>query len=339
MITKTRETKITLHRSDVTMSDREIIKRYLSIDSYPCSLSSPIRDDDRRPSFSMQERDGVIVWKDFGTGESGTAVGLMARLWNVDYSDALLKIKMDTESAIPRASLIRRYKGKIHLTSNSSIRVRIREWKPWDEEFWNSFGISRKFASWCNVYPISHAFFTRITEDEKHTVTVPMDKYAYAYFEWKDGKQSVKLYQPYSQTMKWLSKHDASVWDLWKQAFMWADRKSNDAVIITSSRKDAMCLWENLNVPAMSLQGEGYLPKPQVMKQVLEKFKNVYLWYDNDFSHENDNPGQDNARKLILLYPELKNICIPSELQCKDPSDLVKNLGVDYLKKIWNEKT
>ena len=75
------------------------------------------------------------------------------------------------------------------------------------------------------------------------------------------------------------------------------------------------------------------------MKQVLEKFKNVYLWYDNDFSHENDNPGQDNARKLILLYPELKNICIPSELQCKDPSDLVKNLGVDYLKKIWNEKT
>ena len=96
-----------------------------------------------------------------------------------------------------------------------------------------------------------------------------------------------------------------------------------------------MCLWENLNVPAMSLQGEGYLPKPQVMKQVLDKFKTVYLWYDNDFKHKEDNPGQDNAKKLIYMYPTIQNICIPSELRCKDPSDLVKLYGRDKLKEIW----
>ena len=169
-------------------------------------------------------------------------------------------------------------------------------------------------------------------------VTVPMDKYAYAYFEWKDGNQSVKLYQPFSQTMKWLSKHDSSVWDLWKQAFMWAQKKSDECVIITSSRKDAMCLWENLGVPAMSLQGEGYLPKPQVMRQVLERFRTVYLWYDNDFKHKDENPGQDNARKLIELYPDLKNVCIPSEYRCKDPSDLVKEWGKEMLIEVWKRQ-
>lgn len=339
MVTGTQRSSIPIRRDDVSLSDRDIIGRYLGIYEFPCSIQSPIREDDDRPSFSMQERGDCVFWKDFGTGDSGNAVSLMAKLWHVTYSEALLKIKLDTEARIPRVSLIRRYNGKIHLTSNSSIKVKVREWKGWDKEYWESYGISLKFCKWCNVHPISHAFFTRTDADgKKTTVTIPMDKYAYAYFEWKDGKESIKLYQPYSQTMKWLSKHDASVWDLWKQAFRWADEKSNDALIITSSRKDAMCLWNNLSIPSMSLQGEGYLPKPQVMQQVLDKFKKVYLWYDNDFTHKDDNPGQDNAKKLIELYPNLNNIYIPDEYGCKDPSDLFKKYGKTTLKQIWKNQ-
>ena len=337
MLSQTKKSCLSISRDDVSLSDRDIINRYLGINKFPCKLSSPLREDDDRPSFSMMERDGKVFWKDFGTGESGTAIKLLAKIWRVEYSEALLKIKLDTENTVPRVSLIRRYNGKIHVTSNSTIKVKVRDWKEWDEQFWNSFGISRKFCTWCNVYPISHAFFTKEEDGVKKTFCIPMDKYAYAYFEWKDGKESIKLYQPYSQTMKWLSKHDQSVWDLWKQAFMWADKRSNDAVILTSSRKDAMCLWENLKIPAMSLQGEGYIPKAQVMQQVFDKFKTVYIWYDNDFKHTEDNPGQDNARKLIDLYPQLKNICIPSQYKCKDPSDLVKEWGVDMLKEIWKE--
>ena len=338
MISSTQRSRIGIRREDVSLSDKDIIGRYLGIYEFPCVLSSPLRSDDERPSFSMFEGQDGIFWKDFGTGEKGNAVKLMAKLWGVTYCEALLKIKLDTESRIPRVSLIRKYNGKIHLTSASSIKVRTRDWKEWDTEFWKSFGISRKMCEWCNVHPISHAFFTKEIDGKKHTITVPMDKFAYAYFEWKDGKQSIKLYQPYSQTMKWLSKHDSSVWDLWKQAFEWAEKKSNKVCIITSSRKDAMCLWQNLKVPAMSLQGEGYLPKPQVMQQVLDKFKTVYLWYDNDYTHKDDNPGQDNARKLMELYPTLKNICIPSTYRSKDPSDLVKNFGAMMLKEVWNQQ-
>lgn len=339
MISKTAKSNISISRDDISLTDKEIIKRYIGIEDFPCSITSPLRDDDKHPSFSMQEKGDIIVWKDFGTGETGNATSLLAKLWNVTYSEALLKIKYDTEYTLPHIRLVRRYKGKVHITSKSEIKVRTRPWKEWDVEFWNSFGISQKFCEWCNVYPISHAFFTKEDKDgTKHTVTVPMEKYAYAYFEWKDGKESIKLYQPFSQSMKWLSKHDQSVWDLWKHAFMWADKKSDECVILTSSRKDAMCLWENLGVPAMSLQGEGYIPKPQVMKQVFDRFKNVYIWYDNDFQHEEDNPGQDNAKKLIEMYPELKNICIPAELKCKDPSDLVKSWGVALLQEVWTKQ-
>ena len=319
------------------MSDPDILRRYMDIKKIPCSISSPLRDDDRNPSFSFtMAKDGTVLWYDFGTGEGGNLINLLGRLWNVTYKEALLKIKLDEGTRIPRFDLIRRYKGKLRLTSGSSIKVKTREWRQYDIEYWASYGISKKFATYCDVYPISKAFFTHKDDNgNEKTVCVPMEKYAYAYFEWKDGVESIKLYQPFSEKMKWLSKHDHSVWDLWKKAFHWADKCSDEAVIITSSRKDAMCLWENLKIPAMALQGEGYLPKPQVMKQVLERFKNVYLWYDNDFSHTEDNPGQDNAKKLMELYPKLKNICIPDKYKCKDPSDLYKAWGKDTLDYVW----
>lgn len=339
MVTKTNKTKTAaIRREDIALSDRDIINRYLGVNKFPCTMQSPLREDDIRPSFAMRERDGKVFWKDFGTGLCGDAISLMALIWNVTREEAMMKMKSDCGSPIPYAKLIRKYKGKIHTTGNSEITVKTRDWKKWDKEFWESFGIPLDFASWCNVFPISHAFFTHEENGVKLTATVPMDKYAYAYFEWKDGNTSIKLYQPYSKTMKWLSKHDASVWDLWKHAFLFAEKKSDKTVIITSSRKDAMCLWYNLGIPAMALQGEGYLPKPQVMQQVLDRFKTVYLWYDNDYTHTDGNPGQDNARKLIDMYPTLKNICIPSEYKSKDPSDLVKNHGVKVLKQIWKEQ-
>lgn len=339
MISKSNRSALSICREDVKLSDKDILKRYLMIDELPCTVQSPLRNDDNNPSFALRETLGTVYWKDFGTGEGGTVVTLLARLWGVEYKEALLKIQMDMNQRVPSLQLTRKYNGKIHLTSDSTMDVHVRPWKDWDIEFWNSFGISQKMCNWCNVYPVSHVLFTKKDNEtgRKISVTIPADKYAYAYIEWKDDNKSIKLYQPYSQNMKWLSKHDSSVWDLWKHAFKYADKKSNEAVILTSSRKDAMCLWENLGVPAMALQGEGYIPKPQVMKQVLDKFKSVYLWYDNDFSHTSDNPGQDNAKKLIELYPSLKNICIPSELKCKDPSDLVKNCGIVMLKEIWNK--
>ena len=334
LISRTADNHRTVRREDVSMKDIDILNRYLSLKKLPCVINSPLRDDDKNPSFSIIQKGDAVIWKDFGTGEGGDITSLMARLWNVDYKEALTKISVDSGHRIPSAALIRKYHGKIRVTHGSSIKVKVRSWKPWDKEYWESYGISLKMCDWCNVKPISHAFFER---DDGTKLCLPMDKYAYAYFEWKDDIESVKLYQPYSEHMKWLSKHDRSVWDLWRHAMQWA-KKNNDCCIITSSRKDAMCLWNNLKIPSVSLQGEGYIPKPQVMKQVLDTFKQVYLWYDNDYSHTDDNPGQDNAKKLIELYPQLKNICIPKQYKCKDPSDLYKSWGKQMLKQIWEEQ-
>lgn len=320
-------------RKDIALSDMDILDRYFRLPKMPCTISSPLRDSDRNPSFRIWSKDGKVWWKDFGTNESGRIVSLLARLWNVTYEDAIERIIDDCGSQVPHYTLVRRYKGRVKSGDGADIKVTVRKWRKYDIEFWKSFGISRKMLEFCNVHPISDIFFEH---KDGETSSITADKYAYAYFEWKDGKCTIKVYQPYSERLKWLSSHDRSTWDLWKQAMAWAKERSNDECIITSSRKDAMCLWQNLNVPAMALQGEGYIPKPHVMQLVIERFKNVYLWYDNDFGRD-VNPGQDNAKKLLEQFPALHNICIPARYQAKDPSDLYKMYGKQMLKTIYDD--
>lgn len=328
--------ELLVRRRDIDLSDKELLFRYTGISKIPCMINSPLRDDDKNPSFAFFEHDGKIFWKDFGTIDSGDIISFFAKIWKCDRQATLDKIKEDTGTPLPSASLIRHYKGKLRASNGSDIQVTIRAWQSWDTDYWNQYGISKKMCKFCNVYPVSHAFFTKEEDRKQKTICVPMEKYAYVYFEWKD-KQSLKLYQPYSTKMKWLSKHNSLVWDLWRQVMN--NENFTDKVILTSSRKDAMCLWENLKIPAMALQGEGYIPDQESMNKVLCKFKTIYIWYDNDYQHtDGHNPGQENAWKIISLYPFLHNIVIPKQYKSKDPSDLFKNHGKETLIKIFNEQ-
>jgi hypothetical protein len=123
------------------------------------------------------------------------------------------------------------------------------------------------------------------------------------------------------------------VWDLWEQVFACGQRES---VIITSSRKDALCIWNQLGIPSLSLQGEGYLPKPQVLNRLKSRYNKVYVLLDNDYDKD-PNPGQVFSRKFEELF-DLPGIIIPSLYESKDPSDLYKNHGHDVLEKVIREQ-
>lgn len=298
-------------------SEDSIFKHYLGNNvTYGSKTRSPFRKD-RRPSFSITHK---LRWKDFATGESGSCFDLVMKLYNVSYRDAL---------AITAKDLNLSHLFNIPLKTYSPIKVEQRSWSKGkttsgpacitihkrsfmehDRVFWASHGISEKLLRKGNVYPLSS-----YTIDGTY---FKAEKYSYAYLEYKDGKPTIKIYQPFSKYRKWASSNDSSVWELWNLL-----PKEGDRVIISSSRKDSMSLMENLNIPSTSLQAEGIHPKKQVMEEILQRFRKVYIFYDNDFK-SSKNWGQLNARRLLDKYP-LINIKIPDNLQSKDFSDLVKN--------------
>ena len=307
-------------------SEFDIMRFYLNIDVLPALINSPLRQD-RNASVSIFSPDGVkVFYKDFGTGEHGSIFDLLGRMWNSTFSETITKIWDDIDRVKHnRINLNRTRRGIIH-KSNSILEVRTRQWFDYDMEYWSSYGISREWLEFGDVYPISHILITR----DNITKVIPAEKLAYVYVERKDGKVSLKVYQPKSQRLKWLSKHDSSVWDLWSRL---PDR--GDTLFITSSRKDALCLWENTGIPSVSLQGEGYVPKEKVINQLKQRFGRVIIFFDNDYDKD-ENHGHIYASRLSGMF-DLDMIEIPSEYKSKDPSDLFKNHGAKTFRRVIKE--
>ena len=79
---------------------------------------------------------------------------------------------------------------------------------------------------------------------------------------------------------------------------------------------------ENCDIPAICFNSETTLPNYNIMVELNERFKNVYVLYDNDYD-KSVNIGELSANLLISRYPWLKRLTIPTEYKAKDPSDLV----------------
>lgn len=297
----------------------------------PEVISSPLRKDEH-PSFRIFSPDGVKVrFYDYATKEQGGIIDLVMRMFGLSFQGALEKIDKDIVKSRTKNINPRTAKGKLVIKadhSEYSIRTKMRKWESWDFEYWNSYGVPEKWLKAADIYPISHIF---IVSETGYIKTVVADKYAYTFIERKDGIITEKVYQPYNKDgFKWRSGHDASVWDLWTKL-----PGNGEIVIITSSRKDALCIWAQTGIPSVSLQGEGMRIKPQVMQELKDRFKKVFVLYDND-SHKEINNGRIDGKKIADEFGVIQ-IEIPDSYECKDTSDLYHQYGGDTVRKAITE--
>lgn len=301
------------------VTEAQILSYYLGITEFKKLVHSPLREDNNA-SFGLKIIKDSLYYRDFATNEHGNLYELLMHYLKLSYYELLERLYLDLEK-IKKSSnnsfalTTRRTKRKgTNIVNN--IKVITRAFKNYDIEYWEQYGISKKSLIASNTYPIS----TLIVEKEGITYNIPADKYAYVYVEFKDNKESLKIYQPFSTQYKWINKHDSSVWDLWNKL-----PPTGETVIITSSRKDALCIYENTGIPAVSLQAESYLPKLQVINQLKSRFKNIIVLYDNDFKSKT-NPGETFATNLANEFQLIK-LTLPIELGEKDTSDLCKKYG------------
>lgn len=316
-------TSKTLKDITSSISEIELLGYYFDIVQLPALICSPLRKD-TKPSFGLFcNSDNKVYYRDFANGDTGNLYTLLGKLWNCSYDKVIERIVQDTHSNTEKVRTISKSVKSDKRQSQSEISVKIRDWKQHDFEYWESYGISKKWLEFGRVYPISHIFITK----GKERSCFPAEKYAYVYVEFKDNNPTFKVYQPFSERYKWMSKHDSSVWDLWQQL-----PKSGDKLIITSSRKDALAIWENTGIPATSLQGEGYLPKPQVIEELKSRFKEIFVLFDNDYN-ASENHGRLYGEHFSKMCG-LKQIEIPNSYHSKDSSDVVKNHNRKTLREI-----
>lgn len=292
------------------------------ITSIPCIISSPFRADNN-PSFSIfLDDDGHIRYKDFGESETkGSLLDLLCKKWDCSFYQVFDKIletmqkqEKDTEVNIkPKQVKLMTRKESSELTK---IQVAVRPWRQYDLDYWQSYGITKPWLKYAEIYPISHKIVTKRDKETGKTskYIFPADRLAYVYVERKGGNLSLKVYQPKNtKGFKWCSRMDASVISLWTKVPEYGDR-----IIIASSVKDALVLSCQLHIPAIAPQGEGYGISETAVNELKRRYKKVFISYDVD------KPGIEDAKKLSkqtgfpFIVPDLKGQ--------KDYSDYYKSL-------------
>ncbi|HEY8361781.1 MAG TPA: hypothetical protein VIK77_02710 [Tissierellaceae bacterium] len=285
---------------------------------------SPLRRD-LHPSFFTYISNGVFFAKDLRTNKFYNAESLLSEKLNLPYKKLIPKLYEDLKNKKSNPNLVlTRGKNNKHLNSKKSFSLGVnkRDWKKHDIEYWKQFNISLKQLKRYHVDPIS-MYYLYIDDIE---IIKKAEKYAYVYREFKDGKVTLKVYQPYSKTDKWYAEGTKDIWEGWSQL------KNTDILIWQKALKDSMCIDENTPFASCNLRAESIFPKPKVVKELKQRYKQIYILGDNDFDKA-ENWGRIMATKLSE-FTGLPRIEIPDEYEAKNYSDSVHKYGVEKTNEI-----
>ncbi len=176
--------------------------------------------------------------------------------------------------------------------------------KPWDATtflWWRQFNLGAIDLYQGNVFAISDYWI------EGRHFSAP--KLAFAYVE-EDG---MKLYFPEND-------HRYRFIGNTKVLFCYELLpQSGDLLLITSSKKDALCL-RSFGYHAVAPQGEGMEIAANLLWELKQRFRKVILFYDND------EPGIALAAQKVARWQVGGSIMTPSGGP-KDPADYCKTYG------------
>ena len=314
------------------ISDWDIYNMYIDIPNLNINkvFNSPLRDDEK-PSFGLfLGESNEICFKDFNVA-AGDCIKFVQLKYGLTYYEALSKIAIDfnidsdffviknSKTEYNVNNIIDNISREKIISQLNTYRLgkKSRKWILKDLSFWNKFGITRQTLQLYKVEPISHIFL-----GDK---IITCKELAYCFTENKDNSITYKIYQPFNCKYKWLNNHNSSVWQGWTQL-----PEKGEILIITKSLKDVMCLKDICGLPAISLQTESSKPKEKIINELKQRFKKIYVLYDNDYDKE-ENWGRKFAEILCKEF-NLEQIEIDSSYKSKDVSDLVLNHGKDISK-------
>ena len=299
------------------VSHADLLSYYLGIDSLPVLINSPLRTD-THPSFFIYSPDGSkVLYKDYATGDKGDIYSLLTHKDNISFGELIRKIaanKRFIHSPSDAAFQVTPSNDKRLVPREPrELKVKIREWRDYDIQWWSKWGISLKWLQYAEVYPISH----KIVYKGSQRYVFHAAKYAYVFVERKENNISLKVYQPEvsDKRWKWDNSNDGSVVGLWTKV-----PKTGEKLVICSSLKDALCLWANIGIPAIYVQSETTGLSRTAQEVLRNRFKNIYICFDNDA------PGLLDGEELALKTG-FRNVVLPYFDEGKDISDLYKAKG------------
>lgn len=308
------------------VNDYDIFKFYCpEFEDVDKKFKSPFRSEKKASAVIYPTSSGNLRFNDFVL-PTMSSIEFVQNYFSLSFIEALRKVALDFKVSklfvvdwgeTPLSTAIPTIHNKIiQPATDTVIQVRYRKWLPHDIEYWNSFGVTLETLKLFDVYPIDYFW----VNDNR----IKADKYAYTFnYYWENGIYRRKIYQPFSEILKWLSNGGKIV-----QGEGMLPKKGN-LLIITKGLKDVMSLFE-MKYTSIAPTTEKTLPTKEYIDKQKERFKRIILFLDNDET------GIEMSKKHSL-DTNIPYILIPDKYGCKDISDFVKKYGLSKGKALIKE--
>lgn len=316
-------------RTAITMSLKDLLDKLTDYDIYSYYVgqfkigklfNSPLRSDDKNPSFAIFKGiNGGLFFKDHGSGEGGNAIKFVKLYKNINTKDELerelLRIvrKMNPNSG----NAIRTYSYSVD-SGPTDIGIVRQPFTDVDKRYWKQFHISIDTLRKFQVFSIKYFLCNRVVRGT-YKETSPM--YAYKV----DDK--FKIYRPLaSKYTKWRT----NLTNRNVQGLSELPVEGGNLLIITKSLKDVMCLYE-MGFNAIAASSETTFIPDDILDSLRHKWKHVIMLYDRDKT------GMLESRKYSRQY-KLDAVFVHKRFKAKDISDAVKDNSYNDVKQ-WLTQT
>lgn len=310
------EPELTKENVFTKITQEQVFEKYLGIKvQTKTHFVNPLRND-KRVTCKFKYYGYDLIFTDFSGWFSGDCVKFVMFLFGCNYYEALSKIVEDVEVT----GLNYVYNTtKTDKNKKSKISFTKRNFNIYDANYWKSYSISSKTLKFFNVFAIQ-----TLTVNGKIGYIYNYKDPAYLYLFDNDN---IKVYFPFRKQFRFLSNTNCI------QGYNNLP-KQGEILVITKSYKDVMVLYE-LELYSISFQNEIVIPDIQIIEELKQRFKKVYLFYDFDLTGvrtSNKIRKQFDIKPLFLTNGKFNTV----DYKAKDISDYIKLYGKESTIKLIN---
>ena len=307
------------------INQETIMQRYtgLNVNSKKLTLS-PFRSDHKVTCAFYKSKSGVLYLHDFATNEHINCFGVVMRLFNCNYHQALDIIAQDFKLIEENNSNIAhqiKIIPELKENKSSKIQVQIKDFSKEELDWWDKFGITQKLLKKYHVYSIQNVF---LNEELKFISSSDCPIYGYYFGKDKNHEEKWKIYFPLRKEFRFINNVNKKTLQGYKQL-----PKNGDLLVITKSMKDCIAL-NRFGIAACAPNSETLFINDKQLEEFKQRFKHILILYDND------RPGLHNMWLIRKEHPELNYFYMPWYLS-KDFTDSIKLVGVENMKEYINE--
>ena len=316
-------------KTAITMSLKDLLEKITDYDIYSYYigafkpgklLNSPLRPDDKIPSFAIfPSKTGDLLFKDHGTGIAGNALKFVKLYRGIQTREELERELLRIVRRMnPNQTINTTTHSKIVSSYMTDIGIVRQPFTTVDKQYWKQFHISIDTLKHFQVFSIKYFLCNSVVRGT-YKETSPM--YAYKVYD------KFKIYRPLaSKYTKWRT----NLTNRHVQGLAELPLEGGNLLIITKSLKDVMCLYE-MGYHAIAASSETTFIPEDILQSLRSKWKHIVILYDRDRT------GMSNARQYSKQY-KFDAFFVHKKFKAKDISDAVKDNGF-FVVKDWLTKT